>query len=205
MTKVFVSYRREDSMAITGRLCDRLRAKFGRDNVYVDIDNIPYGTDFVDSIEATLKQCDFVLVVIGKQWRGKRTKGKCRLEEVNDFVRMELRIAFSQSMQILPILVRGAQMPSWEELPEEIRHLSRPNAAPLDIGRDFDRDTDKILLVIGEMAKMVAFSMSYGSSDIGYRCRRCGYEAWIHKLEWQRDDERPPAKCPRCGGKGYSE
>ena len=71
MAHIFVSYRREDSMAITGRLCDRLRNAFGQDNVFLDIDNVPYGVDFVEQIETTLKKCDVVLVVIGQHWLGR--------------------------------------------------------------------------------------------------------------------------------------
>ena len=62
------------------------------------------------------------------------------------------------------------------------------------------RDEEKRL-----MPDEVGFSVSHWSSDIEYKCRRCGYEAWIHKLEWFRDGERPPTKCPQCGGKGLSE
>src|SRR5262249_7084687 len=204
MTKVFVSYRREDTMAITGRLCDRLRAAFGRDNVFLDIDNIPYGADFVEHIELTLKQCDIVLVMIGPNWRGEM-KGECRIDEENDFVRNELRTALSRSMEILPILVAGARMPSSEEMPENIRSLARRNAAPLDIGRHFDRDAEKILFVMRDMAGKVGFTVSHWSSDIEYRCRRCGYQGWIEKLGWFRDHERPPTRCPQCGGKGYAE
>ena len=205
MTKVFVSYRREDTLAIVGRLGDHLCDEFGSDNVFIDIDNIPYGVDFIEHIESTLNQCDVVLVVIGKHWCGRRTQGKFRLSDENDPVRLELENALSASIEILPILVRGARMPSDVDLPEKMQKLSRLNAAPLDLGRDFNRDTKKIVQVIRDMATKVGFSMSQWSSEIEYKCRRCGYQGWIHKLEWFRDGERPPSKCPQCGGRGYSE
>jgi len=205
MTRVFVSYRREDSMAITGRLCDRFRDKFGGEKVFVDIDDIPYGANFVKAIEETLRTCHVVVVVIGDRWLGKRTRGKSRLDNANDFVRMELAIAMSQSKEILPILVGDARMPAPDDLPEEIRDLAYLNAPPLDIGRDFDRDVEKILTVLQNMAARVGFTVTYCTSDIEYKCRRCGYQAWIHKLEWFGYGERPPSTCPKCGGMGYGE
>ena len=68
--RIFVSYRRTDSQLITLRLCDRLKQELGSDRVFVDIDNVPPGDDFVEHIRATLKQCAVVLAVIGTKWRG---------------------------------------------------------------------------------------------------------------------------------------
>ena len=68
MTKIFLSYRRDDSADISGRIYDRLIAKFGRENVFKDLDSIPMGVNFKKHLESVVQQCTFELVVIGKQW-----------------------------------------------------------------------------------------------------------------------------------------
>jgi len=68
MPAIFISYRREDSIAYSGRLYDRLTAEFGKGQVFMDIDSIDPGADFIEVIEQTVAACDAVLVVIGKQW-----------------------------------------------------------------------------------------------------------------------------------------
>ena len=55
------------------------------------------------------------------------------------------------------------------------------------------------------MSSAIGFEISHWSSEIEYKCRRCGHTGYIHKAEWQRDRERPPESCPKCGGKGYRE
>jgi hypothetical protein len=61
MAKIFLSYRRQDSAGIAGRIYDRLRAHFGDDTVFMDIDSIPFGVDFREHIGAAVGQCDVVL------------------------------------------------------------------------------------------------------------------------------------------------
>src|SRR6516225_600407 len=56
MAKIFISYRRQDSAGVTGRTYDRLRADFGNDAVFMDIDSIPFGEDFSDYIDAAVGQ-----------------------------------------------------------------------------------------------------------------------------------------------------
>lgn len=224
MAKVFVSYRREDSEAITGRLCDRLKQAFGSDQVFVDIDDIPLGKNFVELIRETLKECQIVLVVIGRKWPGRHVKGRSRLEDPNDFVRMEMQLALSTSMAILPILVAGARMPAAADLPEDVRAISNLNAAPLDAGRDFHQHADKIISAIGAIVAQVAegdsqsmnaltpLAVSHqvagkwfdeftggGTAEVEYKCKSCGFTGWIEKPNWFRDDERPPSQCPKCG------
>ena len=66
--RVFVSYRRDDSSGYAGRLYADLCERFGTDNVFIDIDSLVPGSDFVDAIEETLASCDMVLVIIGRSW-----------------------------------------------------------------------------------------------------------------------------------------
>ena len=68
MTKLFISYRREDTEALTGRIYDRLVTHFGKESVFIDIDTIPAGVDFVEHLAKAVSQCDILLAMIGEQW-----------------------------------------------------------------------------------------------------------------------------------------
>jgi TIR domain len=68
MPKLFISYRREDSEGLTGRIYDRLVAHFGKEEVFFDIDTIPPGVDFVEHLGKAVSQCDILLAIIGEHW-----------------------------------------------------------------------------------------------------------------------------------------
>jgi hypothetical protein len=96
MAKIFISYPRADSETFSGRIYDRLVAKYGRKNVFKDVDSIPAGVDFAEYIQVSLRKCAVELVVIGPQWLGTRTAdGSPRLDDPNDLVRIEIETAFS--------------------------------------------------------------------------------------------------------------
>jgi TIR domain len=86
MSKIFLSYRRQDSAGVAGRIYDRLRAHFGDDAVFLDIDSVPFGVDFQEHIDAAVGQCNVFLAVIGTKWTG-QTDAHRRLEDPRDFVR----------------------------------------------------------------------------------------------------------------------
>jgi hypothetical protein len=75
MSRILISYRREDLAPYAGRLYDLLESHFGRDNVFMDIDTIQPGDDFVEAIERAIGSCDAVVAVIGKGWTSNRRRG----------------------------------------------------------------------------------------------------------------------------------
>ncbi|HKI18903.1 MAG TPA: toll/interleukin-1 receptor domain-containing protein, partial [Isosphaeraceae bacterium] len=79
MPKIFLSYRREDSEHVTGRIFDRLTDRFGREAVFMDIDTIPFGVDFRKHLDLAVGQCDILLAVIGESWVEARHKEGARL------------------------------------------------------------------------------------------------------------------------------
>jgi hypothetical protein len=132
MPAIFISYRREDSIAYSGRLYDRLTTEFGKGQVFMDIDSIDPGADFIEVIERTVAACDAVLVVIGKQWLTVAdAQGRRRIENPEDFVRLEVETALSRKVRVVPILVGGAQMPRLDELPATLGGLLRRHALDL--------------------------------------------------------------------------
>ena len=124
MGGIFISYRRGDDQALAGRLFDRLGEAFGREQLFMDVDSIAPGLDFVRVLQEHLGQCDIVLTVIGKGWLDARP----RLDNPQDFVRIEIETALNQEKRVIPVLVDEARMPRADELPEAIRPLARRNA-----------------------------------------------------------------------------
>ena len=137
MPRVFISYRREDTAPYAGRIYDRLIQQFGVANVFMDIDSLEPGVDFVEELQRTLASCDVFLAVIGKQWLNTNDKeGRSRLSNPGDFVALEIVAALERrTIRVVPILVGGATMPQSTELPDRLVDLTRRQALSLaDIG-----------------------------------------------------------------------
>jgi hypothetical protein len=140
IVNIFISYRRDDSSGYAGRLYDRLAAHFGRPNVFMDIEALEPGVDFVDGIDQAMDACGALVVLIGSEWLSATdAQGRRRLDDPNDFVRLEIANALRRDLCVLPVLVNGAVMPSAQELPPELAPLARRQAQELSNSRwDFD-------------------------------------------------------------------
>ena len=136
MAKIFLSYRRQDSAGVAGRIYDRLRAHFGNDAIFMDIDSIPFGVDFREHITAAVDQCGILLAVIGRNWAGEAGTPR-RIDDPRDFVRIEIESALERNIPVVPILVDHARMPDEADLPPSLARLAYRNALDLDQGRDF--------------------------------------------------------------------
>jgi hypothetical protein len=160
MSKIIVSYRRSDSAATAGRIFDRLIDRYGEASVFMDIDRIPFGTDFRHHIQAVLRDANILLAVVGPSWLGKKPDGPSRIQDEADPVRVEIETALQQRLRVIPVLVDGATMPGAAELPESIRDFAYINAAPIDIGRDFRAHMERLTRSID-----VILAPSPGSAD----------------------------------------
>jgi TIR domain len=148
--RILISYRRADSAAIVGRIYDRLVARYGPGTVFLDIDSIPFATDFRDQVRDTLKKSDVVLAVVGPHWRGPDDDHPRILDE-KDNVGIEIEMALLAHIPIFPVLVDGARMPAADQLPEKIASFAFLNAAPVDSGRDFHHHMDELTASIDRM------------------------------------------------------
>ena len=132
MSGIFISYRREDTIAYAGRLYDRLVARFGAERVFMDIDTLDLGVDFVEELRRTVASCDVLLAVIGRHWLDvKDEDGRRRLDNPEDFVRTEISAALARNVRVIPVLVNGSTLPRSTDLPEVINGLARRNAIDL--------------------------------------------------------------------------
>lgn len=145
----FISYRRSDSQAQAGRLHDEMARHFGEGRVFIDVADVGVGADFIEAIERTIKASEVALVVIGRDWLTAAEGSGRRLDDPNDFVRMEVAAALRQGLWVIPVLVRGAAMPRASELPDDLKDLARHNAYPLDDNR-WIRDVADLIRTIDE-------------------------------------------------------
>ncbi|MCM8597674.1 MAG: CHASE2 domain-containing protein [Candidatus Accumulibacter sp.] len=144
MPRIFISYRREDSIAYAGRLHDHLSEHFGADKVFMDLGQIAPGDDFVQVLDARIRECDLVIALIGAKWLQLANEQGRRLDQADDFVRYELAAAFAQGKRVIPVLVGGATMPDVRQLPPVIARLARCQAQAVDDTR-FEYDLDSLI------------------------------------------------------------
>jgi hypothetical protein len=147
VARIFLSYRRDDSSGHAGRLFDRLSQHFGRDNLFMDVDTIALGLDFVEVIQEAVGSCDVLLAVIGRQWlTSTDVQGQRRLDNPEDFVRLEITAALERRIRVIPVLVGGVSMPRSTELPGVLRPLARRQA--LVVGDHFHPDVDRLIAAL---------------------------------------------------------
>jgi class 3 adenylate cyclase len=144
MPKLFISYRREDTLPIAGRVDDRLKMAYGRASVFRDIDTIPPGVDFRQHLIDAVSQCNVVLVLIGSRWLDVSHGGQRRLDNPGDFVRIEIEAALARDIPVVPVLVDGAVMPREQDLPPSLGALAYRNAVKVDSGVDFHHHMDRL-------------------------------------------------------------
>jgi len=147
--KIFISYRRKDSADITGRIVDRLVAKFGNNNILRDIDSIPLGVNFAAYIDKLLQSASVCLVVIGKKWVGLiNNKSEKNDTDTPDFVQTEIETALIQRLPIIPVLLQNAAVPNQNQLPKPIEKLALRNGIAIRPDPDFNLDIERLILGI---------------------------------------------------------
>jgi hypothetical protein len=151
VAKLFISYRRDDAAVVAGRICDRLQAHFGRSSVFMDVDSIPYGTDFRKHLTDAVTQCDVLLAVIGPDWLKVQADGRPRLAEPNDFVRIEIKVALEKGIRIVPVLIGQTTMPLESQLPEELKGFAYLQAAQVHPDKDFHLYMDRVVRKLDEL------------------------------------------------------
>src|SRR6267378_1754055 len=142
---IAISYRRQDSSPVAGRLYDRLQAEFGKGSVFMDFDSIPYGVDFREHIKQTLQRAKVVVAIIGPEWCGGKELSNRRIDDPTDFVRLEVASALENGIPIIPVLVNNTPMPEAKNLPPELEGLAFRNGLALDTGIDFHHHADRLI------------------------------------------------------------
>lgn len=151
MAGIFINYRRDDAPGVAGRLFDHLAPKFSRRGIFMDVDAMKPGRDFVTQLDTQVSQCHVLLAVIGPHWLdAKDHDGQRRLDNSNDYVRIELASALKRDIPVIPVLVDGAVMPPEESLPDDLKPLVRRQALELRHTR-FNSDAEAIMQALVEL------------------------------------------------------
>jgi hypothetical protein len=147
--RVFISYRRDDTKWVAGRLADSLTAYFGDKRVFRDIGDIPGGADFGQVIRGNLGMSDAAIVLIGPDWLkpADGSDGTSRLHDPDDWVAHEVGAAMEKGIPVFPVLVDGTPMPRAAELPDHLRALTRYNAITLSDDR-WDADVNRLARIV---------------------------------------------------------
>jgi tetratricopeptide (TPR) repeat protein len=163
MPKIFISYRRDDSAAHAGRLFDRLENHFGQGQVFMDVDNIKPGLDFIQVVEQAVGVCDGLIAVIGREWLSASDPagtGARRIDDPADLVRLEIASALEREIAVIPVLVQGARMPRRADLPENLKGLANRNALEVSDGR-FRTDITPLIEALGTLTSQPVAKTGY--------------------------------------------
>lgn len=154
MDGIFISYRRDDSAGYAGRLYDRLAASFGPERVFMDVEGIEPGLDFVDAIEEAVGSCRVLIAVIGDEWTSATdAAGRRRLDDPNDFIRLETSAALKRGIRVVPVLVGGAVMPQMADLPEDLKSLTRRQAIEIT-HKQWEASTGELIRTLENILKV---------------------------------------------------
>jgi hypothetical protein len=138
--RIFISYRRDDAKAEARSIFQHLQPSFGRDGIFMDVDSIQKGLDFTKVLDDTLRQTSVMLVIIGRTWLHQQDElGRRRLDDLADYVRLEIATALKRDIPVIPVRVDGARMPAADELPEDLKALVRRQGTVIT-HENFDSD-----------------------------------------------------------------
>lgn len=161
MPKIYLCYRRSDSLAVLGRIQDRLVQKFGQDLIFKDLESIPLGKDFRAEMMGALAQCEVVLALIGPTWLSCCDENQTRrIESPQDYVRQELEFAFERRIRTIPLLVLGASPPQPDELPESLNALAYLQCMTIRSDPDFESDMARLISALTPLSKPQRLSIT---------------------------------------------
>ncbi|MES2992502.1 MAG: toll/interleukin-1 receptor domain-containing protein [Pseudomonadota bacterium] len=146
-TPIFISYRRDDTAGYARALCDALAARFGADRVFMDVEDIVAGHPFADVLRRAVDGAAVTLVLIGPRWRGERPGQAARIDDLHDFVRLEVAAALAGGGRVIPLLIDGTPMPTHAQLPPDLQALAERNALELGNAR-FGADLERLVAAL---------------------------------------------------------
>jgi hypothetical protein len=148
--KIFISYRRGDSRYQARMIYEAFQRVLPRENIFMDVDTIPLGVNFVKVLESWVEQCEVLIVLMGPHWINSTDPKthKRQLDNQKDFVRVEIRGALTRDIPVVPVLLDGAELPDEAELPDDIKGLLNRNAEFIDY-RTFDADVQRLIRKLG--------------------------------------------------------
>jgi hypothetical protein len=166
MPTIAISYRREDTRWIVGRIFDRLVEYYGHDSIFMDIDGVALGCDFRDQIQNTLQRSDVLIAVIGPQWLAiQKETGQPRIADDTDWVRIEIEAALGKKIPVIPVLIDRTPLPKPNELPEALKEFAYRQATNVDTGVDFQSHMDRLIRAIDQLLEREGYALKNASAE----------------------------------------
>jgi hypothetical protein len=201
MSRIFISYRREDSQDVTGRVYDRLVEYFSAASIFKDIDNIPLGLDFRTVLDDAMDKAGAMLVIIGPTWSScADAGGHRRLDSPTDFVRLEVETALRKNLPVVPVVVGGTRMPSPDELPDGLKPLAYRNGMAVRPDPDFNHDMERLAAALEQwVARPTSTQRPTLHSALGDLAR----ERELERLDREWEEERIRYGVPPGAGTSF--
>jgi TPR repeat protein len=183
--KIFISYRRDDASAWARLIYDRLFQRFSHNEIFMDVDTIEPGVDFVAAIKEVVGACDVLIAVIGTRWLTSSDRlGRRRLDIPEDFVCLEIATALKRNIRVVPVLVEGVTMPEVGELPDDLKALVHRNALQLSHDR-FRTDSERLASAVERVLEKTAAKRREREENERLETERCETEK-KERLETER-------------------
>jgi formylglycine-generating enzyme required for sulfatase activity len=144
--KIFISYRRDDAKWEARTIHKAFCQVLPHEHVFIDIDTIPPGSNFRKILKDWVDECDVLLALIGPGWINAidpKTNVR-RLDNPNDFVRIEIGEALARDIPVVPVLIDGTPMPDVDLLPNGLKELIDRMAEFVEY-RTFDADVERLI------------------------------------------------------------
>jgi len=190
---VFISYRRSDSAAFAGRIADFFAYNHKDIRVFFDIVGIAPGDNFVETIRSRLESSEVVLAIIGPTWlEAADGSGDRRIDNPQDFVRMELSMALAMGARVIPVLLDDARMPDASQLPHDLEKLAYCNAEFMR-GAAFARDAQHlgefVSGFLAQSSRVITAPPQAPSRALAAEVKRSLVEAFTTYRDSGRDDD----------------
>jgi hypothetical protein len=209
--RIFISYRRDGARYQARQIYSALCRVLPADQVFMDTDSIPPGADFRAILKGWVDQCDVMLALITPDWADAvdPKTGKRRLDNANDFVRIELAAGLVRDIPVVPILLDQAELPERDGLPPDLQNLVDRQAQFIEF-RTFDHDVERLLSKLGlraggEAAAALSSDREQHSSP-GSTADKAAHEAlaettnhaasWVADVTQRTDRDRSSSQMP---------
>ena len=153
-SNIFINYRKDDARWNALSLYTELLKYFPKESIFKDFNNIEPGEDFVISITKALEQCSVLLVLIGNKWLDISNEKGVRLNNADDYVRLEISTALERNIRVIPVLFDGTLMPEEKHLPDNLKKLCYKQYVTVSDVK-FEADVEKLATAVQKVLQAI--------------------------------------------------
>jgi hypothetical protein len=153
---VFICYRtNDDHQWAANFIAGELKWKFPGLRIFLSADVIKPGQNYTLELPKAAGSATILLALIGKNWFELDVDGEKRINKPDDILRQELISAFKNRVQVVPIMLDGADRLVRADLPAEISGLADQHAITMTARNQKDA-VESIFQVVAEQPEIAA-------------------------------------------------